>query len=44
MEEDDLMHGEDGGMIFKYDLPVINSPIEFKNKLKVISEEEAAIT
>jgi len=42
--ESELMHGEEGGMIYKYDLPVINSPISFFNKLIKIDEEKAALT
>lgn len=43
-EEDELMHGEDGGMIYKYDLPILNSPILFHNKLVVVDEEKEALT
>ena len=25
-----LIHGEEAGMVYKYDLPVINLPIKFK--------------
>ena len=32
-DDTDLLHGEEGGMIFKYDLPVVNMPITFHNKL-----------
>jgi hypothetical protein len=32
------MHGEDGGMVYKYDLPVVNTPIEFHNKLVKVDE------
>ena len=28
----ELKHGEEGGMVYKYDLPVVNSPIEFRRK------------
>lgn len=36
------MHGEDGsGMIYKYDLPVLNSPIQFNNKLLVLDQDKA---
>ena len=42
--EDELLHGEDGGMIYKYDLPVVNQPIEFHNKLIVVDEEKEALT
>ena len=30
-EESALMHGDEGGMIYKYDLPVVNSAIKFHN-------------
>ena len=43
-DEDELLHGEDGGMIFKYDLPVVNQPITFNNKLIVVEEETEALT
>ena len=43
-DEDELMHGEDGGMIYKYDLPIVNSPITFNNKLIVVEEETEALT
>jgi hypothetical protein len=26
-DEDELLHGEDGGTVFKYDLPIVNLPI-----------------
>ena len=32
VEERELRHGEEGGRIYKYDLPVVNEPIEFRNK------------
>lgn len=43
-DESDLLHGEDGGMIYKYDLPVVNQPIVFHNKLIVVDEEKEALT
>jgi hypothetical protein len=35
-----MLHGEEGGMVFKYDLPVLNMPIKLKNKLLVVDEDE----
>lgn len=32
-EESDLLHGEEGDMIYKYDLPVVNQPITFAKDL-----------
>ena len=29
--EFELKHGIEGDMVYKYDLPVVNSPIEFKS-------------
>lgn len=43
-EESELLHGEDGGTIYKYDLPVLNQPIVFHNKLMVIDQEKEALT
>jgi hypothetical protein len=28
-DDDELLHGEEGGTVYKYDLPIINSPIIF---------------
>ena len=39
-DEADLLHGDDGGMIYKYDLPVLNMPITFHNKLVKVDEKE----
>jgi len=39
-----MLHGEDAGMIFKYDLPVINMPIKLNNKLVKVDEKTAALT
>ena len=39
-EETDLLHGEEGGMIYKYDLPILNQPIVFHNKLMVLDQEK----
>ena len=39
-DEADLLHGEDGGMIYKYDLPVVNQPITFHDKLVVVDKGE----
>lgn len=45
LEESELRHGEEGGRIYKYDLPVINEPIEFRNKsLMVVDQEQEAMT
>ena len=30
-EEDEMLHGEDGSMIYKYDLPVVNEPMKMFN-------------
>lgn len=30
-DETDLLHGEEGGMIYKYDLPVVNLPMQLPN-------------
>jgi|TARA_B110001450_G_scaffold144801_1_gene135420 hypothetical protein len=38
-DDDELLHGEEGGMIYKYDLPVINEAIKFNTGLQVIDEE-----
>jgi hypothetical protein len=40
-EEDELLHGEDAGMIFKYDLPVVNLPIKYKNEMVLLEGEDA---
>ena len=39
-DDSDLLHGEEGGMVFKYDLPVVNMPITFHNKLVKVEEGE----
>lgn len=37
----DLIHGEEiEGVIYKYDLPMVNKPIQFRNSLMVIDEQE----
>lgn len=43
-ESDELLHGEEGGMIYKYDLPVLNMPIVFHNKLATIDESKELTT
>ena len=43
-EEFELTHGEEAGMIYKYDLPVINMAIQFNNKLMRIDEKDAEPT
>jgi hypothetical protein len=43
-EDTDLLHGEEGGMIFKYDLPVINLEIKFHNALVPVSETPLTTT
>jgi len=43
-DESDLLHGDEGGTIYKYDLPVLNQPIEFHNKLMVIDQGKEALT
>ena len=44
--DDSLRHNEEyAGMIYKYDLPVENLPITFKNaKALALSQEEAMVT
>ena len=42
-DEDKLMHGEDGGMIYKYDLPVLNSPLQFDNKLITMDQANVEV-
>ena len=39
-DEADLLHGDDGGTIFKYDLPVLNMPITFHNKLVKVDKDD----
>ena len=42
--DDQLKHNEDvGGMIYKYDLPVENTPIAFKNAAALVLAEEEEI-
>lgn len=43
-EEFELTHGEDAGMVFKYDLPVVNEAIKFKNELILIDGDDAEIS
>lgn len=43
-EEHELLHGDDGGMVYKYDLPVVNSPITFHTSLVVVDDEKEALT
>ena len=43
-ESDELLHGEEAGMIYKYDLPVLNMPIKFHNKLATIDESKELVT
>ena len=38
-DDHELTHGEDGGMVYKYDLPVVNLPIQFHNKLIALDSE-----
>ena len=41
----DLVHNEDvNGILYKYDLPIVNTPIQFRNQLMVIDEEKDAKT
>jgi len=37
-DEDELLLGDEGGMIYKYDLPVLNEPLKFNTGLQVIDE------
>lgn len=42
--DDQLRHNEDvGGMIFKYDLPVENLGIEFRNKKALMAVDEKEV-
>lgn len=43
-DESDLLHGEDGDMMYKYDLPIINLPLEFKKDLIKLEGEDAELT
>ena len=43
-EASELLHGEDGDMIYKYDLPVLNMPMKFRRDLQVVDEEREAQT
>lgn len=43
-DEDELLHGEEAGMIFKYDLPILNMAIKFHNKLATIDEDKEITT
>ena len=43
-EEDELIHGEDGGMVYKYDLPILNMPIKFHDKLMTLDEKATELT
>jgi hypothetical protein len=38
------MHGEDAGMIYKYDMPVVNMAIKLKQALVVVSEKDSQPT
>jgi hypothetical protein len=38
------LHGEEGGMIFKYDLPVLNMAIKFNTALALLDEDKEADT
>jgi hypothetical protein len=39
-EESDMLHGIEGDMIYKYDLPVINLPFKLRNSQLMVQEEE----
>lgn len=39
-EETDLLHGDEGGNLFKYDLPVLNEPIKFNTGLMTVDEDK----
>ena len=39
-DEDELLHGEDGGTVYKYDLPIVNLPLFFNKSLKVLGEKD----
>lgn len=39
--DDMLRHGEElGGILYKYDLPVVNTPIIFKSMALVVKDED----
>ena len=44
--DDMLKHGEEhGGILYKYDLPIVNQPISFRSQqLALLNEKEAAPT
>jgi len=35
-----MLHGLEGTMVFKYDLPILNMAIKLKNQLMVVDEDE----
>ena len=39
-EDSELLHGEEGGTIFKYDLPVLNMPVKFNTALQLLDENK----
>jgi hypothetical protein len=40
-----LKHNEDyGGVIYKYDLPVVNKPIQFRSQALAVKEDEIPLT
>lgn len=39
-DEDELLHGEDGGTVYKYDLPIVNLPLFFNKSLIVLGEKD----
>jgi len=39
-EEGNMLHGLEGTMVFKYDLPILNMAIKLKNQLMVVDEDE----
>ena len=44
-KETDLLHEREvDGVLYKYDLPVINAPLKLRNSLLVIDEEKEART
>jgi len=35
-----LLHGQEGDMIYKYDLPVVNLPMKLRNNQLMVQKEE----
>ena len=39
-DESELLHGEEGDMIYKYDLPILNKALDFNTGLILVEEEK----